>query len=121
MLYVEVSCSHQSSPFIFQISGRLFSDSGLRRSTRLASDASVNVNASTTGVSGNGNNNSSKYLGSSKFSSMAFRNMTVRKGTSWANENIDEGGESLSMKTVLCVFMEMSPFAKYYCFGSIVI
>ncbi|KAI9083433.1 hypothetical protein K1719_034647 [Acacia pycnantha] len=74
-----------------KISGRLFSDSGLRRSTRLSSDASVNVNASTTGVSGNGNNNSSKYLGSSKFSSMAFRNATVRKGTSWANENIDEG------------------------------
>ncbi|XP_054818755.1 cell division cycle protein 27 homolog B [Prosopis cineraria] len=77
-----------------KISGRLFSDSGLRRSTRLASDASVNVNASTTSVSGNGNNNSSKYLGSSKFSSMAFRNTTIRKGISWANENIDEGSRN---------------------------
>ncbi|XP_028778049.1 cell division cycle protein 27 homolog B isoform X2 [Neltuma alba] len=77
-----------------KISGRLFSDSGLRRSTRLANDASVNVNASAAGVSGNGNNNSSKYLGSSKFSSMAFRNTTVRRGTSWANENIDEGSRN---------------------------
>ncbi|KAF7822341.1 cell division cycle protein 27-like protein B-like isoform X1 [Senna tora] len=74
-----------------KISGRLFSDSGPRRSTRLANDASANLNASTTVVSGNGNNNSSKYLGGSKLSSMAFRSMTVRKGQSWANENIDEG------------------------------
>ncbi|ESW11331.2 hypothetical protein PHAVU_008G021500 [Phaseolus vulgaris] len=71
-----------------KISGRLFNDSG-RRSSRLSSDASLNANA--TVVSGNGTGNSSKYLGGSKLSSMAFRSMAVRKGQSWANENADEG------------------------------
>ncbi|KAL2959288.1 hypothetical protein AAZX31_18G259900 [Glycine max] len=74
-----------------KISGRLFSDSGSRRSSRLSSDASVNANANATVVSGNGTNNSSKYLGGSKLSTMAFRSMAVRKGQSWANENADEG------------------------------
>ncbi|KAJ4708516.1 Cell division cycle 27 B-like protein [Melia azedarach] len=74
-----------------KISGRLFSDSGPRRSTRLAGEAGANANASTTAVAGNGTNNSSKYLGGSKFSSMALRSVTVRKGQSWANENIEEG------------------------------
>ncbi|KOM36678.1 hypothetical protein LR48_Vigan03g005900 [Vigna angularis] len=72
-----------------KISGRLFSDSGPRRSSRLSSDASLNANAAV--VSGNGTGNSSKYLGGSKLSSMAFRSMAVRKGQSWANENADEG------------------------------
>lgn len=76
---------------MLQISGRLFSDSGSRRSSRLSSDASVNANANATVVSGNGTNNSSKYLGGSKLSTMAFRSMAVRKGQSWANENADEG------------------------------
>ncbi|KAI4346787.1 hypothetical protein L6164_007655 [Bauhinia variegata] len=74
-----------------KISGRLFSDSGPRRSIRLSSDASVNANASAAVISGNGTSNSSKYLGGSKLSSIAFRSMAVRKGQSWANENIDEG------------------------------
>ena len=68
----------------------MFNDSG-RRSSRLSSDASLNANA--TVVSGNGTGNSSKYLGGSKLSSMAFRSMAVRKGQSWANENADEGND----------------------------
>ncbi|CAK7337471.1 unnamed protein product [Dovyalis caffra] len=74
-----------------KISGRLFSDSGPRRSTRLAAEAGANQNTSATLVAGNGTNNSSKYLGGSKLSSMAIRSVTVRKGLSWANENFDEG------------------------------
>nr|XP_023877762.1 cell division cycle protein 27 homolog B [Quercus suber] len=73
-----------------KISGRLFSDSGPRRSTRLSGEAGA-TNVSATMVVGNGTSNSSKYLGGSKLSSMAFRAVTVRKGQSWANENIDEG------------------------------
>ncbi|XP_062149461.1 cell division cycle protein 27 homolog B-like [Alnus glutinosa] len=74
-----------------KISGRLFSDSGPRRSTRLSGDAGANTNVSATLVVGNGTSNSSKYLGGSKLSSMAFRAMTVRKSQSWTSENIDEG------------------------------
>ncbi|KAK9208578.1 hypothetical protein WN944_000936 [Citrus x changshan-huyou] len=74
-----------------KISGRLFSDSGPRRSTRLAGEAGANANSSTTTVAGNGTINSSKYLGGSKLSSVALRSVTLRKGQSWANENIDEG------------------------------
>ncbi|KAJ7973805.1 Cell division cycle protein 27 like B [Quillaja saponaria] len=77
-----------------KISGRLFSDSGPRRSTRLSGEAGLNSNASNasvTVVAGNGTSNSSKYLGGSKLSSMSFRSMTSRKGQSWPNENIDEG------------------------------
>lgn len=77
---------------LFQISGRLFSDSGPRRSSRLSSDASLNANANTTVVSGNGAGNS--YKGGSKLSPTAFRTMAVRKGQSWANENIDGGDDS---------------------------
>ncbi|KAE9612596.1 putative tetratricopeptide-like helical domain-containing protein [Lupinus albus] len=72
-----------------KISGRLFSDSAPRRSSRLSSEASVNANANV--VSGNGTSNTFKYLGGSKLNPMAFRAMTARKGQSWANENIDEG------------------------------
>lgn len=79
---------------LFQISGRLFSDSGPRRSTRLAGEAGANANSSTTTVAGNGTINSSKYLGGSKLSSVALRSVTLRKGQSWANENIDEGDAS---------------------------
>ena len=84
-----------------QISGRLFSDSGPRRSTRLAGDVGANINANTTTVAGNGTNSSSKYLGSSKFSSVALRTVTVRKGQSWANENIEEGYKSSYSSQVL--------------------
>lgn len=76
--------------FCLQISGRLFSDSGPRRSSRLSADSGANTNASVATVSGNGNN-TSKYLGGSKLSSLALRSVTLRKGHSWANENIDEG------------------------------
>lgn len=75
-----------------QISGRLFSDSGPRRSSRLSADLGANTNASVATVSGNGNN-TSKYLGSSKLSSLGLRSVTLRKGNSWANENMDEGCE----------------------------
>ncbi|KAF2303980.1 hypothetical protein GH714_025830 [Hevea brasiliensis] len=74
-----------------KISGRLFSDSGPRRSTRLAAEAGANSNASSTLVAGNGISNSSKYLGGSKLSSMTLRSVTVRKGQLWGNENCDEG------------------------------
>ncbi|XP_022749853.1 cell division cycle protein 27 homolog B-like isoform X2 [Durio zibethinus] len=74
-----------------KISGRLFSDSGPRRSTRLGRDAGANINANISTVAGNGTNGSSKYLGSSKLSSVALRTVTVRKGLSWVNENIEEG------------------------------
>ena len=79
----------------FQISGRLFSDSGPRRSTRLSGDGGANTNVSATMAVGNGTSNSSKYFGGSKLSSVAFRAVTVRKGQSWTNENIDEGNECL--------------------------
>ncbi|KAJ0254178.1 Cell division cycle protein 27 B [Hirschfeldia incana] len=76
-----------------KISGRLFSDSGPRRSSRLSADSGANTNASVATVSGNGNN-TSKYLGSSKLSSLGLRSVTLRKGNSWANENMDEGVRS---------------------------
>lgn len=77
-----------------QISGRLFSDSGPRRSSRLAGEAGANTNASGAGAANNGTTNSTKYLGGSKLNSITFRSMAVRKGQSFANENIDEGNKS---------------------------
>ncbi|CAI0628672.1 unnamed protein product [Linum tenue] len=74
-----------------KISGRLFPDSGPRRSSRLAAEVAGNSNATTTSVAGNGNGNSSKFLGGSKLGSMTIRSVTLRKGQSWANENYDEG------------------------------
>ncbi|XP_057958412.1 cell division cycle protein 27 homolog B [Malania oleifera] len=68
-----------------KISGRLFSDSGPRRSSRLAE------NASATMLAGNGNSYSSKYLGGARFSSVTFRSTMARKGQSWATESLDEG------------------------------
>ncbi|CAJ1947310.1 unnamed protein product [Sphenostylis stenocarpa] len=68
---------------------RLFSDSGPRRSSRLSGGENVKANANSTVVSGSGNNNS--YKGGSKLNHMAFRSMAIRKGQSWANENINEG------------------------------
>ncbi|CAL5186105.1 unnamed protein product [Lathyrus oleraceus] len=72
-----------------KISGRLFSDSGPRRSSRLSNEASVSSNANATVVSGNVTSNS--YKGGSKPAPVTFRTMTIRKGQSWANENIDGG------------------------------
>ncbi|TYH36155.1 hypothetical protein ES332_D13G245600v1 [Gossypium tomentosum] len=77
-----------------KISGRLFSESGPRRSTRLAGDAGVDTNANTTGVDGNGTS-SSKYLGA-KLSSVAFRTVTVRNSQYLANDNIEEANSSSS-------------------------
>ncbi|XP_038880140.1 cell division cycle protein 27 homolog B isoform X1 [Benincasa hispida] len=74
-----------------KISGRLFSDSGPRRSSRLAGEAGANTNASAAGAANNGAINSTKYLGGSKLNSITFRSMAGRKGQSFANENIDEG------------------------------
>lgn len=85
---------------LFQISGRLFSDSGPRRSTRLAGETGANANASTTAATGNGATNSSKYLGS-KLSSVALRSVTLRKGQSWANENVEEGDASSCVSLTL--------------------
>ncbi|GAV89763.1 TPR_2 domain-containing protein/Apc3 domain-containing protein/TPR_11 domain-containing protein [Cephalotus follicularis] len=74
-----------------KISGRLFSDSGPRRSTRLAGEAGAITSMGATTVVANGISNSSRYLGGSKLSSAALRSVTIRKGQSWANENLDEG------------------------------
>ncbi|RXH74616.1 hypothetical protein DVH24_029337 [Malus domestica] len=73
-----------------KISSRLSFDSGNRRSNRLAAEAGTNTNASASVTAGNGTTNSSKYLGSSKLSSVA-RSLANRKGQPWANENVDEG------------------------------
>ncbi|KAI8560280.1 hypothetical protein RHMOL_Rhmol04G0242800 [Rhododendron molle] len=75
----------------FQISGRLFSDSGPRRSTRLAAETAASTNSNATTVTGNGTNHSSKYIGGSKLSSVTFRSVTVRKGQPWTSESFDEG------------------------------
>ncbi|KAK4379030.1 hypothetical protein RND71_000892 [Anisodus tanguticus] len=66
------------------ISGRLFSDSGPRRNSRLAGESTgpANLNETT---------HSSKFYGSSKLSSMTLRSMTGRKAQSWATENYGEG------------------------------
>lgn len=111
--FVNIPCN-----FLFQISGRLFSDSGPRRSLRLSGDASVNANPNTATVSGNGTSYTSKHLGGSKLSSMAFRSVTVRKGQSWANENIGEGDESLYAALFYYCIMSLRNVIlyKHYCF-----
>ena len=105
--------SKSLSHCFFQISGRLFSDSGPRRSTRLAGEAG-NANPSGTTVAGNGTSHSSKYLGGGKLSSAAFRSVTVRKGQSLANESFDEGDVS-PLPNVLLV---RSSTSKCFCFRS---
>ncbi|KAJ4958891.1 hypothetical protein NE237_026002 [Protea cynaroides] len=80
-----------------KVSGRLFSDSGLRRSTRLSGEAATSANSNIMPVGVNGpNHSSSKHLGgasssSSKLSSASLRSVTIRKGQSWSSENFDEG------------------------------
>ncbi|KAI3800749.1 hypothetical protein L1987_28843 [Smallanthus sonchifolius] len=77
-----------------KISGRLFSDSGPRRSTRLAGEGVSVANISgATVAAGNGTHHSSKYP-SSKLGSAAFRSVTVRKGQSWSTETFNEGVRS---------------------------
>nr|CAD1831302.1 unnamed protein product [Ananas comosus var. bracteatus] len=80
------------------VSGRLFSDSGPRRSTRLSGEATANTNLNVSQVGGNGvNHSSARFLGgystssSSKMSSAAQRSVTVRKGQTLSTENFDEG------------------------------
>ncbi|CAH1448650.1 unnamed protein product [Lactuca virosa] len=73
-----------------KISGRLFSDSGPRRSTRLAGE----TGSVATIITGNGtttNHHSSKYPVTSKITSAAFRAVTVRKEKSWSSESFNEG------------------------------
>ncbi|KAG5553669.1 hypothetical protein RHGRI_011534 [Rhododendron griersonianum] len=79
------------SPMAAQISGRLFSDSGPRRSTQLAAETAASTNSNATTVTGNGTSHSSKYIGGSKLSSVTFRSVTVRKGQPWTSESFDEG------------------------------
>lgn len=104
-----------------QVSGRLFSDSGLRRSTRLSGEA-TNLNSSSSQVGGNGiNHSAAKFLGgfstSSKISSLNFRSVTVRKGQSWATESLDEGGNSLFMFFV-CVEFFLCTIINVYIYTS---
>ncbi|XP_010913872.1 cell division cycle protein 27 homolog B isoform X2 [Elaeis guineensis] len=79
-----------------KVSGRLFSDSGTRRSTRLSGEAAANTNSNASQLGGNGANHfSAKSLGglsssSSKTNSAVLRSVTLRRGQSWANENFDE-------------------------------
>jgi len=75
----------------FQISGRLFSDSGPRRSTRLAGEAGGNTSATSTASTGNGISHSTKYMGSSRLSNAGLRSVTIRKGQGWASESFEEG------------------------------
>ncbi|XP_074278410.1 cell division cycle protein 27 homolog B isoform X2 [Silene latifolia] len=74
------------------ISGRLFSDSGPRRSTRLAGEVGGGTNSTATTSTGNGTNHSTKHLGSSRLSSGGLRSVTVRKPQASAGESFDEGG-----------------------------
>lgn len=77
-----------------KISGRLFSDSGPRRSTRLAGEVGINTGTTATTVGGNWptHHHSSKYVGgANRLSSAALRSVTLRKGQTWASESFDEG------------------------------
>ncbi|XP_071696842.1 cell division cycle protein 27 homolog B-like isoform X2 [Rutidosis leptorrhynchoides] len=73
-----------------KISGRLFSDSGPRRSTRLAGETGPIASISSVSVTGNGTNHSSKYPATSRLGSAAYRSVTVRKGPSWSTESLHE-------------------------------
>lgn len=74
-----------------KVSGRLFSDSSTRRSTRLAGESVAYTNLNVpAAVSVNGTGQSSKYPGNSKLSHTSSRSVTLRRGQSWANENLDE-------------------------------
>lgn len=81
-----------------QVSGRLFSESGPRRSTRLSGDATIPVGSSVLPVGGNGSGNSSAKLpgglSSTKMNaSSSLRSGTVRKGHSSAIESGFEDGK----------------------------
>ena len=76
---------------VSQISGRLFSDSGPRRSTRLAGETGPIASLSGINVAGNGTNHSTKNPTGSKLGSTTSRSVTLRKGQSWSTENFNEG------------------------------
>ncbi|KAL9239384.1 hypothetical protein vseg_013715 [Gypsophila vaccaria] len=71
-----------------KISGRLFSDSIPRRSTRLAGEVGANTTATSTG---NGTSHSTKHLGNSRLNSSGLRSVTIRKSTTSTGETFDEG------------------------------
>ncbi|KAJ8498732.1 hypothetical protein OPV22_009284 [Ensete ventricosum] len=79
-----------------KVSGRLFSDSGPRRSTRLSAEASIIANSNAP-VGGNGSNHSAKFLGGLSSSSptkaniASSRSLTFKKGQSWIAESFEEG------------------------------
>ena len=75
----------------FQISGRLFPDSGPRRSTRLAGETGGSFSTAATSSTGNGTNQSSKHIGNSRLSNVGLRSVTIRKGQAWASDNFEEG------------------------------
>lgn len=72
-----------------QVSGRLFPDSGLRRSTRLSTELSSAISNSSQ-IGGNGTNHSYKFL-SGFSSSKTSRSVTLRKGQSCVPESVEEG------------------------------
>ncbi|KNA10643.1 hypothetical protein SOVF_142470 [Spinacia oleracea] len=74
-----------------KISGRLFSDSIPRRSTRLAGEAGGSTNATTTSSTGNGTNQSLKNIGNSRLSSAGLRSVTLRKGQAGPSDSFEEG------------------------------
>ncbi|CAO2826956.1 unnamed protein product [Amaranthus hypochondriacus] len=74
-----------------KISGRLFPDSGPRRSTRLAGDTGGSSSTAATSSTGNGTNQSSKHIGNSRLSNVGLRSVTIRKGQAWASDNFEEG------------------------------
>ncbi|KAL9682272.1 hypothetical protein QQ045_014067 [Rhodiola kirilowii] len=75
-----------------KISGRLFSDSGLRRSVRLKSESGSSVSCSPGGY-GNQNDTVSKSIRGSKSGSRASRSGTIRRGNNGCGAS-DEGLKS---------------------------
>ncbi|KAG6472955.1 hypothetical protein ZIOFF_070435 [Zingiber officinale] len=86
---------------ILIVSGRLFSDSVPRRSTRLSTEAIAVASSNATQITSNGNSHTSaKFLGgfssssSSKVNAASSRSLTFKKGHSWISESFDEGRRS---------------------------
>ncbi|XP_042445719.1 cell division cycle protein 27 homolog B-like isoform X1 [Zingiber officinale] len=84
-----------------KVSGRLFSDSVPRRSTRLSTEAIAVASSNATQITSNGNSHTSaKFLGgfssssSSKVNAASSRSLTFKKGHSWISESFDEGRRS---------------------------
>lgn len=126
MVFLKCVCINDS----LQVSGRLFSDSGLRRSTRLAGEAVLNTNTNTMQVGANGaGHSSSKYYGgfssSSKLSSVVFRSVTVRKGQSLANESFEEGDivpyKLLTLIQKYSIFFQSTKYVKFKMNGTSVL